>query len=325
MSRRYVDISINYSMSAYESLPDSRLIENPEVEPVPKKEPPKKQILKEPYLPDKKLVEAVDLAIALGRPLLLQGEPGCGKTRLAYAVAYALGLPLEVSYIKSTSRAQDLLYTYDAVNRLYDAQLGTDGPRAEDGTPRSQKIQNYIRLGPLGRAIARAKYGRRSVVLIDEIDKADLDFPNDLLWELDRLEFRVTEAPEMHYTVGDKPELRPIVFVTHNEEKALPTAFLRRCIFHYVEFPQDEELLQRVLESHQIANQDLSKKAIEVLLELRKLDLSKKPGLSELLDWVGYLKAVETPIEELDKLPYVGALLKQEIDRKRAVEALVKP
>ena len=325
MSRRYVDISINYSMSAYESLPDSRLIENPEVEPVPKKEPPKKQILKEPYLPDKKLVEAVDLAIALGRPLLLQGEPGCGKTRLAYAVAYALGLPLEVSYIKSTSRAQDLLYTYDAVNRLYDAQLGTDGPRAEDGTPRSQKIQNYIRLGPLGRALVRAQYGRRSVVLIDEIDKADLDFPNDLLWELDRLEFRVTEAPEMYYAVGDKPELHPIVFVTHNEEKALPTAFLRRCIFHYVEFPQDEEPLQQVLEAHQIANQDLSKKAIEVLLELRKLDLSKKPGLSELLDWVGYLEAVETPIDELDNLPHLGALIKQESDRKRAVEAIVKP
>lgn len=324
MSRRYVDTSTSYSTIAYESLPPHRDIEDPEVEPILDKNPTTKQIFKEPYLPaDEKLVEAVNLAIALGRPLLLQGEPGCGKTRLAYAVAYALGLPLEVSYIKSTSRAQDLLYTYDAVNRLYDAQLGTDRPR-KDGTPRSQKIQNYIRLGSLGRAIARAQYGRRSVVLIDEIDKADLDFPNDLLWELDRLEFRVTEAPEMHYTVGDKPELRPIVFVTHNEEKALPTAFLRRCIFHYVEFPQDEELLQQVLETHQIANQDLSKKAIEVLLKLRELDLSKKPGLSELLDWVGYLEAVKTPIEELDKLAYVGALLKQEIDRKRAVEALVK-
>ncbi len=326
MSRRYVDTSTSYSTIAYESLPPHRDIEDPEVEPVPEKNPTTKQIYKEPYFPaDEKLVEAVNLAIALGRPLLLQGEPGCGKTRLAYAVAYALGLPLEVSYIKSTSRAQDLLYTYDAVNRLYDAQLGTDGPRTEDSTPRSQKIQNYIRLGPLGRAIARARYGRRSVVLIDEIDKADLDFPNDLLWELDRLEFQVTEAPEMHYAVGDKPELRPIVFVTHNEEKALPTAFLRRCIFHYVKFPQDEELLQRVLETHQIANQKLSKKAIEVLLKLRELDLSKKPGLSELLDWVGYLKAVETPIEELDKLPYVGALIKQEIDRIRVMEALVKP
>ena len=261
------------------------------------------------------MVEAVNLAIALGRPLLLQGEPGCGKTRLAYAVAYALGLPLEVSYIKSTSRAQDLLYTYDAVNRLYDAQLGAD---------RSREIKNYIRLGPLGRAIARAQYGRRSVVLIDEIDKADLDFPNDLLWELDRLEFRVTEAPEIYYSVGDKPALRPIVFVTHNEEKALPTAFLRRCIFHYVEFPQTEELLQQVLATHEISNQELSDKAIEVLLELRQLDLSKRPGLSELLDWVGYLKAVKTPVKELEKLPYLGALLKQESDRQRATEAFGK-
>ncbi|OKH47367.1 AAA family ATPase [Scytonema sp. HK-05] len=274
-------------------------------------------IYKEPYLPDDKLVEAVNLAIALGRPLLLQGEPGCGKTRLAYAVAYALGLPLEVSYIKSTSRAQDLLYTYDAVNRLYDAQLGAEGQRSRD-------IRNYIQLGPLGRAIARAQYGRRSVVLIDEIDKADLDFPNDLLWELDRLEFRVTEAPEIYYAVGKNPALRPIVFVTHNEEKALPTAFLRRCIFHYVEFPETEEDLQQVLATHEISNPELSKKAIEVLLKLRDINLTKPPGLSELLDWVGYLKAVETPVEELDKLPYLGALLKQEIDRQRAMEAFAK-
>ncbi|NMF67553.1 AAA family ATPase, partial [Brasilonema octagenarum] len=196
---------------------------------------------------------------------------------------------------KSTSRAQDLLYTYDAVNRVYDAQLGPEGLR-------SREIKNYICLGPLGRAIARAQYGRHSVVLIDEIDKADLDFPNDLLWELDRLEFRVTEAPDIYYAVGDNPALRPIVFVTHNEEKALPTAFLRRCIFHYVEFPETEELLQQVLATHEISNQELSEKAIEVLLQLRKLDLSKRPGLSELLDWVGYLEAVKTPVEELDKL-----------------------
>ena len=315
MSKRSVDTSTNYSTIAYESLPDFLEVEDSEVDPVPEKDPPKKKIYKEPYLPDKKLAEAVDLAIALGRPLLLQGEPGCGKTRLAYAVAYALGLPLEVSYIKSTSRAQDLLYTYDAINRLYDAQLKAD---------RSQEIKNYIRLRSLGRAIARAHFKRRSVVLIDEIDKADLDFPNDLLWELDRLEFRVTEAPDISYAVGDNPALRPIVFVTHNEEKALPTAFLRRCIFHYVEFPQTEELLQQVLATHQISNQKLSEKAIEVLLELRRLDLSKRPGLSELLDWVGYLEAVKTPLKELDKLPYLGALLKQESDRQRAMEAFGK-
>ena len=323
MSKRYLDMSTRFSTIEYESLPKSREIENPEIDPVPKNDPLKKKIPKEPYLPDKKLAEAVDLAIALGRPLLLQGEPGCGKTLLAYAVAYALNLPLEVNYIKSTSRAQDLLYTYDAVNRLYDAQLKSDERRTEDGKPRSLGIHNYIRLGPLGRAIARAQYGRRSVVLIDEIDKADLDFPNDLLWELDRLEFRVTEAPEMHYTVGDNPALRPIVFVTHNEEKALPTAFLRRCIFHYIEFPQTEELLQ-VLKTHEITNQELSKKAIEVLVKLRELDLNKRPGLSELLDWVGYLEEVKTPYKQLDKLPYLGALLKQEIDRQRAMEVLGK-
>jgi MoxR-like ATPase len=317
MSKRSVDTSTSFSTIAYKSLPNSREVEDAEEKPVPEKDPPKKKIYKEPYLPDDKLVEAVNLAIALGRPLLLQGEPGCGKTRLAYAVAYALGLPLEVSYIKSTSRAQDLLYTYDAVNRLYDAQLGAEGQRSRD-------ISNYIRLGPLGRAIARAQYGRRSVVLIDEIDKADLDFPNDLLWELDRLEFQVTEAPDIYYAVGDNPRFRPIVFVTHNEEKALPTAFLRRCIFHYVEFPATEELLQQVLATHQIPNQKLSEKAIEVLLELRKLDLSKRPGLSELLDWVGYLEAVKTPVKELEKLPYLGALLKQESDRQRAMEALGK-
>ena len=317
MSRRLVDTSSRFSDIDYDTLESSRTIEDPTVEPVPKNDPPTKPVNKEFYLPDPKLKEAVDLAIALGRPLLLQGEPGCGKTRLAYAVAYALGLPLEESYIKSTSRAQDLLYTYDAVNRLYDAQLGEAG---ED----SRNIKKYIRLGPLGRAIARAQYGRRSVVLIDEIDKADIDFPNDLLWELDRLEFRVIEAPEMHYAAGDNPALRPIVFVTHNEEKALPTAFLRRCIFHYIHFPDSEARLQQILATQQIQDKKLSKKAIDVIMKLRELELSKRPGLSELLDWVGYLEAVQIPAEELDRLPKLGALLKQESDRKRVVESFNK-
>jgi MoxR-like ATPase len=321
MSKRKVDTSIVYSKEDYDNLPPTRKIENPQVDPVPDYDPPEQQIFKEPYLPDDKLVEAVNLAITLGRPLLLQGEPGCGKTRLAYAVAYALGLPLETSYIKSTSRAQDLLYTYDAINRLYDAQLGADGPRTKEGKPRSQDIGNYIRLNPLGRAIARAQYGRRSVVLIDEIDKADLDFPNDLLLELDRSEFRVTEAPDMHYSVGEDPKLRPIVFVTHNEEKALPAAFLRRCIFHYIKFPEKQRL-EQVLAIHQFKNQEISKKAIEVLVELRKIDLIKLPGLSELLDWVGYLEAVNTSPEKLDTLPFLGALLKQESDRQRAMREM---
>lgn len=312
MSRHRIDTSMTYVYG--EKLPPTRMIENPEIEPVPPENPPKKEVEREPYLPDEPLQEVVNLAITLGRPLLLQGDPGCGKTRLAYSVAYALGegLPLEECYIKSTSRAQDLLYTYDAVNRLYDSQLKD---------PTSQEISNYIHFGPLGRAIIRAQYGRRSVVLIDEIDKADLDFPNDLLLELDRLEFRVAEAPTMHYAVpADKPELRPIVFVTHNEEKALPTAFLRRCIFHYVKFPEDETHLRRILSLHEIKNEPLSRKAIDALLRLRKMDLSKNPGLSELIDWVSYMQAVKTPVKELEKLPlpYIGVLLKQQIDQQRA-------
>ena len=320
MTKRAVDTSVSFSelVEHYDTLPDTRLIEDPQGRLEPGLEPQKKEVKKEFYLPGKNIKEAVDLAIALGRPLLLQGEPGCGKTRLAYAVAYTLGLPLEESYVKSTSRAQDLLYTYDAVNRLYDAQL----PSKERKNTRD--IRNYIKLGPLGRAIARAQYGRHSVVLIDEIDKADIDFPNDLLWELDRLEFRVSEAPDMHFAVGDRPDLRPIVFVTHNEEKALPAAFLRRCIFHYIEFPKSQDLLQKILETQQIRNQQLSKKAIEIIVKIRELDLAKRPGLSELLDWVGYLDAVKIPMEKLDSLPKLGALIKEESDRKRVVESLGK-
>ncbi len=305
MSKRQIDISTEFSKIDYDREPPEKEIEDPNV--VGKFEV--KKILKEPYLFEPQLKQAIDLAIALGRPLLLQGEPGCGKTSLAYAVAYGLGLPLEISYIKSTSRAKDLLYTYDVVNRLHDAQIG--GVKSKD-------IIEYISLAPLGRAIARAQNGRRSVVLIDEIDKADLDFPNDLLWELDRLEFQIDEIPGHTYTVGNKPNLRPIAIVTHNEEKALPAAFLRRCIFHYIEFPKDEKRLQEVLKVQQFENVKLSKKAIEIILRLRDIELSKKPGLSELVDWVGYLEAVNMPIEKLDDLPHIGALLKLEIDIRRA-------
>lgn len=173
MSKRAIDTSLWFSLIDYEKLPDEREIEDPDFDPVPESKPVLKAVQKELYLPDDKLKEAVDLAIALGRPLLLQGEPGCGKTRLAYAVAYALGLPLEASYIKSTSRAQDLLYTYDAVNRLYDAEIGE---------ARSRDVQQYIRLGPLGRAIARAQYGRRSENQISsDSPMVRLSF-RDILW-----------------------------------------------------------------------------------------------------------------------------------------------
>lgn len=322
MNRHRIDTSTRYSEVAYADLPDSRMIEIAEVDRFEELiNPQKYSVEREPYYPDENLVKAVDLAIALGRPLVLQGDPGCGKTRLAYAVAYAFGLPLEECYIKSTSRAQDLLYTYDVVKRLYDAQLSLQDRQKQE---HSLDIHHYIHSGPLGRAIARAaRYNRRSVVLIDEIDKADLDFPNDLLLELDRLEFRVAEVPDMHYEIGDRPELRPIVIVTHNEEKALPDAFLRRCIFHYLSLPQEKQL-QQILALHDLTDKELGKEAITVLQRLRGSDLNliKKPGLSELLDWVGYLAAMKVPVADLknNKLPYPGALLKQQSDLQRIRE-----
>jgi MoxR-like ATPase len=311
-TRHKLDTSLRFDRQAV--LPATREITV--VDPVPPHEPKRLMIESEPYLASAELQDAVNLAIALGRPLLLQGDPGSGKTRLAHAVAFSLGLPLEEAYIKSTSRAQDLLYSYDAVSRLYDAQLhhsdSASGPDVRDA-------REYIRLGPLGRAIARASVGYRSVVLIDEIDKADIDFPNDLLHELDQLTFEVPEAPGMRFSVPtDRPNLRPLIFVTNNEEKTLPTAFLRRCIFHYVTFPDDPDYLAQILAMHEVGSEDLGAEAIRVLLRLRQLDLAKKPGLSELLDWVGYLHEVQTPVTKIKDLPYPGALLKQRGDQIRA-------
>ena len=328
MSRHEIDTSISFNPQAYEDLPPTREVEVLEVEANGSSSVVKTVVQKEPYEPESRLVDAVNLSIALGRPLLLQGEPGCGKTRLAYAVAYALGLPIEEGYVKSTSRGQDLLYTYDAVNRLYDAQLGSSGPRDLKGNPLSQRIENYVTLGPLGRAIARADVrtdrAQRSVVLIDEIDKADIDFPNDLLLELDLLEFRIAEAPTIRFKAGARADLRPIVIVTHNEESELPSAFLRRCIFHYLEFPKSEELLNQILEIHHPESKELRQEAIEVILRLRGLNLQKKPGLSELIDWVGYLDAVATPIEELRNLPYADILLKKLHDQSIANSEFAK-
>jgi MoxR-like ATPase len=302
MPKRNIDTSIVFSKIDYAEQLPTKQIEDPDAGG-------HKEVKKEPYLFDDKLKQAIDLAIALGRPLLLQGEPGCGKTSLVYAVAYALGLPLEINYVKSTSRAKDLLYTYDAVNRIYDAQIGEE---------KSKEILTYIKFAGLGRAIARADVKlegrRRSVVLIDEIDKADLDFPNDLLWELDRMEFQIDEIPGKIYSVGDNPHLRPIVIITDNGEKTLPAAFLRRCIFHYVKFPETNDRLQEVLKINGILDVKLGEKAIEIVLQLRKLNLKKKPGLSELVDWVGYLEAVKMPIEQFKQLPHVGALLKHNSD-----------
>ncbi|GIF75194.1 AAA family ATPase [Asanoa siamensis] len=251
--------------------------------------------------------------------MLLQGDPGAGKTRLAHAVAYALGRPLELAVIRSTSQGRDLLYTFDAVRRLYDVQAPSDGGRRPTA-------RDYVTLGPLGRAIARASSGRPSVVLIDEIDKADLDFPNDLLYELEELAFDVAEVPGMGFRVPTEHlHLRPLVVVTNNEEKTLPDAFLRRCVFHYVEFPADPDELGRIVALHGVDRPDLTAAAVTVLLSLRELDLAKRPGLSELLDWIGYLAATSARVEDLAAVPHAGALVKQRGDQERVERWLRTP
>jgi MoxR-like ATPase len=318
---RDIDLSLSYA-KAMENLPSEREIEDIYVDEVTEEDWPSRLVQQEVYLPSAELARVTDLALALGRPLLLQGEPGCGKTRLAHSVAYALGMPLEISYIKSTSRAQDLLYTYDAVRRLYDSQLGAEGPKEKGGQALARSAGNYINLGPLGRAIARAEYGRHSAVLIDEIDKADLDFPNDLLWELDRMEFSVPEAPGMGHNATS---LRPFVVITHNEEKPLPPAFLRRCVYYYVDFPKTRGEIERILSLHGVGAA-LSKTAVALIDELRKKDLNKKPGLTELIDWVRYEEARKATPAQLAKLPDIEAVLKDraDIERVRKPPAVVK-
>ena len=317
---RAIDPTLSYA-AALKRAPAEREVEDTNVRRVEQDQYPTKTVQCETYLPNDELVRVVDLAVALGRPLLLQGEPGCGKTRLAHSIAYALGLPLEAATVKSTSRAQDLLYTYDAVARLYDSQLGAEGPKDKKGKPIARSPSNYIALAPLGRAITRAGYGRRSVVLLDEIDKADLDYPNDLLFELDRMEFEVPEAPELGRKAGD---LRPIVVVTHNEEKPLPPAFLRRCVYHYVEFPKTRAQLEDILALHGIKRDELMTKSIAVIEDLRSKDLNKKPGLTELIDWVWYQQALKTSPDALAKLDNIQALLKDRADQERARREIEK-
>ncbi|MDX2217483.1 MAG: MoxR family ATPase [Burkholderiales bacterium] len=257
------------------------------------------------YVATDDLMLAVNAAITLQRPLLIKGEPGTGKTLLAEQVAESLGLELFEWHIKSTTNAQHGLYESDAVSRLRDSQLGDE---------RVHDIRNYIVRGKLWDAFASEK---PSVLLIDEIDKADIEFPNDLLRELDRMEFYVYETRE---TV--KAKHRPIIFITSNNEKELPDAFLRRCFFHYIRFP-DKETMQRIVDVHFPGlKKQLLRDALEVFFDMRDMPgLKKKPSTSELLDWIKLLVAEDIPPEALksgdaNKMipPLAGALIKNEQD-----------
>jgi len=257
------------------------------------------------YVATPDLMLAVNASIRLQRPLLIKGEPGTGKTMLAEEVARALGLPLRQWHIKSTTRAQQGLYEYDAVSRLRDSQLGDD---------RVRDISNYIVKGVLWQAFESEA---PNVVLIDEIDKADIEFPNDLLRELDRMEFHVYETRE---TVVARQ--RPLVIITSNNEKELPDAFLRRCFFHYIRFP-DRDTMQRIVDVHfPRIKPALLAEALEVFFGLREVPgLKKKPSTSELIDWLKLLVAEDIPPEALKSEdakivvpPLAGALLKNEQD-----------
>ncbi|MDA8961900.1 MoxR family ATPase [Congregibacter sp.] len=259
----------------------------------------------ERYVATEDLSMAVNAAVALERPLLIKGEPGTGKTMLAEEVAAGLGFPLIQWHIKSTTKAQQGLYEYDAVSRLRDSQLGDD---------KVHDVRNYIRKGKLWEAFTSEE---QVVLLIDEVDKADIEFPNDLLVELDRMEFFVYETGE---TV--KATRRPIIIITSNNEKELPDAFLRRCFFHFINFP-DKNTMQRIVDVHypQIT-QTLVQEALEVFFDLRSVPgLKKKPSTSELIDWLKLLMADDIPDEILRERdqskaipPLYGALLKNEQD-----------
>lgn len=257
------------------------------------------------YVATEDLTVAVNAAVTLERPLLIKGEPGTGKTILAYEIARALGVPLIQWHIKSTTKAQQGLYEYDAVARLRDSQLGD---------ARVHDIGNYIVRGRLWEGFTSDV---RPVLLIDEIDKADIEFPNDLLLELDRMEFHVYETRE---TIVARQ--RPIVVITSNNEKELPDAFLRRCFFHYIRFP-DREIMERIVAVHfPNIHKRLVREALTIFFEIRDVPgLKKKPSTSELLDWLKLLMAEEMPPEALRSTdgrklipPLYGALLKNEQD-----------
>ena len=253
----------------------------------------------ENYVASPELMGAVDIAVALQKPLLIKGEPGTGKTMLAQAVADALGKKLIIWNVKSATKAQDGLYVYDVVQRLYDSQFGSAG--VDD-------IAKYIKLGKLGEAFSADE---QVVLLIDEVDKADLEFPNDLLWELDKMEFY---NPETKETV--KAKQRPIVIITSNAEKELPDAFLRRCVFHYIDFP-DKEQMERIVRVHfPDLEQNLVNQALAAFYWVRELrDIEKKPSTSELVDWLRALASGGIAPKELERrIPFAGVLLKKDKD-----------
>lgn len=303
----------------------------------------------EPYIAPSELAEAVNMAIYLGRPLLLEGDPGVGKTRLAYSIAYELGYPLLPIYVRSTSRAQDLLYVFDAVRRLYDIQERLVG-RAEGGFDSQAKAvrnktevgavaqdhvdkKKYVKLGRLGEAIELSEDDIPSVVLIDEIDKADMDFPNDLLLVLDRLQFEIEEIPNWSFdalqqqTRDERRAFLPLVVITSNREKELPAPFLRRCLFYYIHFPGQAELRQ-IVASHfgKARLSSLFDEALKKFWDLHQqktFTWRKAPGTSELLDWLAVLEQFEREGSvtaetlanaALGKLPGLEALVKTQSD-----------
>ncbi|MBI4083010.1 MAG: MoxR family ATPase [Candidatus Lambdaproteobacteria bacterium] len=259
----------------------------------------------ERYIATKDLQVAVNAAITLEKPLLIKGEPGTGKTMLAHEVAGALKVPLNTWYVKSTTTAQQGLYEYDAVSRLRDSQLGD---------PKVQEVKNYIKPGILWRSFTA---DMPTVLLIDEIDKADIEFPNDLLLELDKMEFFVYETGEVI-----RAKQRPIVVITSNNEKELPDAFLRRCFFHYIRFPDKETMAEIVKVHYPDLHESLMREAMEVFFQFREVQgLKKKPSTSELLDWIKLLMVENIPADVLANLdlskelpPLFGAMLKNEQD-----------
>jgi MoxR-like ATPase len=257
------------------------------------------------YIASKPLMEIVNVAIALGKPLVIKGEPGTGKTLLAHSISRALNKTLYIWNIKSSTKAKDGLYVYDTVQRLNDARF-----KDKDITD----IRQYIKMGKLGQAF---KAEEKVVLLIDEIDKADVEFPNDLLNELDEMTFHIPELDEEVVAIH-----RPVVIITSNSEKELPDAFLRRCIFHYIEFP-DQEMMERIVKVHYPdIEAKLMKEAIKRFYWIREMDgLRKKPSTSELIDWIKALSLGGVSVDKISaEIPFIGTILKNELDTDRFVK-----